>query len=55
MSGFTVAVDQPDYSIDIRVRWKEGANPNEVAADMAKANLRAYEELTERLGEVTVE
>lgn len=55
MAGFTVGFDENHCSVDIRVRWKEDATPEDVVSALAKTCGSACEELTKRLGEVTVD
>jgi hypothetical protein len=55
VSGFSVGVDENGAAIDIRVRWKDTAGPEDVVSAYAKACGAAVEEMVRRLGEVTVE
>jgi hypothetical protein len=55
VSGFSVGVDEDGATVDIRVRWKDTAGPEDVVSAYAKACGAAAEEIVRRLGEVKVE
>jgi hypothetical protein len=48
-NGFTVGVDEHHIDVDIRVRWREGFDPNQLIALFAKACGEAAQQITDRL------